>query len=170
MQEIFWYQTDWFWTIIKIGLLFFLLITGAAYYTLMERKWAAYFQDRFGPNRAGLWGIFQPLADGVKFLMKQETIPKNVDVYLFLLAPVISVTTAILLWGGIPFTPVIELPVEILGKKEIALQVANVNTGILLVFAISSLAVYGILLAGWSSNNKYSLLGSVRRAFSLSPI
>ena len=162
MQEILWYQSDWFWTIIKIVLLFSLIITGAAYYTLMERKWAGYFQDRFGPNRAGFWGILQPLADGIKFLFKQETIPRNVDVYLFLLAPAISVITAILLWGGIPFTPVIQLPVEVLGRKEIALQVANTNTGILLLFAISSLAVYGILLAGWSSNNKYSLLGSVR--------
>ncbi len=138
------------------------MITSAAYYTLMERKWAGYFQDRYGPNRAGFGGIFQPLADGVKFLMKQETIPRNVDVYLFLLAPAISVVTAILLWGSIPFTPVFNLPFEVLGKKEISLQVANVNTGILLIFAISSLSVYGILLAGWSSNNKYSLIGSVR--------
>ena len=162
MEDILWYQSDWFWTIIKIVLLFFLIMTGAAYYTLMERKWAGYFQDRYGPNRAGFGGIFQPLADGVKFLMKQETIPRNVDVYLFIFAPAISIITAILLWGSIPFTPVFNLPFEVLGKKEISLQVADVNTGILLIFAISSLSVYGILLAGWSSNNKYSLLGSVR--------
>ena len=162
MEDVIWYQTDWFWTIIKIALLFFLIITGAAYYTLMERKWAGYFQDRYGPNRAGFWGILQPLADGVKFLMKQETIPRNVDVYLFLLAPVISTTAAVLLWGSVPFTPVIHLPFEFLGRTEVSLQVANLNTGILFIFAISSLAVYGVLLAGWSSNNKYSLLGSVR--------
>ncbi len=157
-----WYQTDWFWTIIKILVLFMLIITGAAYYTLMERKWAGYFQDRYGPNRAGFWGIFQPLADGVKFLMKQETIPRNADIYLFLMAPAISVITAILLWGSIPFTPILHLPFEVLGREKISLQVANVNTGILLIFAISSLSVYGILLAGWSSNNKYSLLGAIR--------
>ncbi len=157
-----WYQTTLFLTIVKIALIFFILITGAAYYTLMERKWAGYFQNRYGPNRAGFWGILQPLADGIKFLTKQETIPKNVDTVLFIMAPMISVVTAILLWSTIPFTPVIPLPTPILGHNEISLQVTNVNTGVLLLFAISSLSVYGILLAGWSSNNKYSLLGSVR--------
>ena len=161
-SEIAWYQADWFWTVIKIALLFFFMITGAAYYTLMERKWAGYFQDRYGPNRAGLWGVFQPLADGIKFLTKMETIPRNADVVLFLMAPVISATTAVLLWATIPFTPVIQLPFEVLGRREVALQVTNVNSGILFLFAVSSLTVYGILLAGWSSNNKYSLLGSVR--------
>lgn len=165
MPELAWYQTEVFWTLIKIALIFFILITGAAYYTLMERKWAGYFQDRYGPNRAGFWGIFQPLADGVKFLTKQETIPKNVDVVLFLIAPIISVTTAVMLWAVIPFTPEIAVSPEtseLLGKDTFILQVTNVNSGILYIFAISSLAVYGIMLAGWSSNNKYSLMGSVR--------
>ncbi len=156
------YIPDILLTILKIGIIFFILITGAAYYTLMERKWAAYFQRRYGPNRAGLWGILQPLADGVKFLTKQETIPKNADIYLFLLAPAISMVTATLLWTAIPFTSLIHFPYEILGRQEIALQVTNPNTGVLLILTISSLAVYGVLLAGWSSNNKYSLLGSVR--------
>ena len=162
MIDIAWYQSDILWVCIKILVLFFLIITGAAYYTLMERKLAGYFQDRFGPNRAGFWGILQPLADGIKFLTKQETIPKNVDVFLFIMAPAIAVTVAVLLWGSVPFTPMITLPVEILGKKEVALQVLNPNTGFLLMAAIASLSVYGILLAGWSSNNKYALLGSVR--------
>ena len=162
MSEIVWYQSEILWVCIKILVLFFLIITGAAYYTLMERKWAGYFQDRFGPNRAGFWGILQPLSDGIKFLTKQETLPRNVDVVLFLMAPAISVTVAVMLWASVPFTPLIQLPIEILGKKDFILQVMNPNTGFLLMAAIASLSVYGILLAGWSSNNKYSLLGSVR--------
>ncbi|MDH5720388.1 MAG: NADH-quinone oxidoreductase subunit NuoH [Spirochaetia bacterium] len=157
-----WYQSEILWSLIKILVLFFLIITGAGYYTLMERKGAGYFQLRYGPNRAGIWGIFQPLADGIKFLLKQETLPKHVDVYLFLLAPAISVITAVLLWSTIPFTPLIDLPFEVLGKSQVALQVLNPGSGILLLFAISSLSVYGVMLAGWSSNNKYSLLGAVR--------
>ncbi|MDH5716151.1 MAG: NADH-quinone oxidoreductase subunit NuoH [Spirochaetia bacterium] len=157
-----WYESEIIWVLIKILLLFFVIITGAGYYTLMERKGAGYFQLRYGPNRAGIFGIFQPLADGIKFLLKQETLPKNVDIYLFLAAPAISVITAVLLWSSIPFTPLIKLPVEVLGKSEVNLQVLNPNSGLLFLFAISSLSVYGILLAGWSSNNKYSLLGAVR--------
>ncbi len=156
------YIPELLWVVAKIGILFFIIITGAAYYTLMERKWAGYFQDRYGPNRAGFWGILQPLADGIKFLTKQETIPRNVDTILFVLAPALSLITAILLWATIPFTPVLPLPFMILGHTEIAFQVTNINTGILFIFAISSLSVYGILLAGWSSNNKYSFLGAVR--------
>ncbi|MCS6984442.1 MAG: NADH-quinone oxidoreductase subunit NuoH [Leptospiraceae bacterium] len=160
-----WYQSEIFWTVVKIALTFFVLITGAAYYTLMERKWAGYFQDRYGPNRAGWGGFFQPLADGIKFLTKMETIPRNVDTVLFLLAPAVSVVSAILLWAAIPFTPVLNLGPKaepILGSQQFILQTLNPNAGILFVFAIGSLAVYGIMLAGWSSNNKYSLLGSVR--------
>lgn len=161
-----WYQSEILWTAVKIILLFLVMITGAAYYTLMERKWAAYIQDRYGPNRAGFWGILQPLADGIKFLTKQETIPRNVDVWLFILAPALAVITSILLWSVIPFTPALKnLPAavtELTGQKEFIFQVANPNSGVLFMSAISSLAVYGILLAGWSSNNKYALIGSVR--------
>lgn len=163
MNEM-WYHSEVFWVLIKIVAIFFVLITGAAYYTLMERKWAGYFQDRYGPNRAGLWGIFQPLADGIKFLTKQETLPRNIDLYLFLMAPIISMVTAVLLWSAVPFTPTFssETIKQVTGNEEFIAQVTNPNSGILFIFAVSSLAVYGILLAGWSSNNKYSLLGSVR--------
>src|SRR5690348_9823612 len=102
-----WYQSEILWVIIKILILFGAMMTGAAYYTLLERKWAGYIQDRFGPNRAGLWGLLQPLADGIKFMTKQETIPRNADKWIFVLAPALSMTTAIMLWAAIPFTPVL---------------------------------------------------------------
>lgn len=161
----YWYQTDIFWVIVKIVILLAVMMTGAAYYTLAERRWAGFFQDRLGPNRAGPWGLFQPLADGIKFILKMETFPRNVDIVLFLIAPIISLSTALLLWAAIPFTPDFPLTgkvAEITGQESFALQVANPNSGILYMFAVSSLAVYSILLAGWSSNNKYSLLASVR--------
>ncbi|MCX7631721.1 MAG: NADH-quinone oxidoreductase subunit NuoH [Turneriella sp.] len=161
-----WYQSEVLWVCVKFFILFGAMMTGAAYYTLMERKWAGYIQDRYGPNRAGLWGILQPLADGVKFLTKQETIPRNADPWLFVLAPAISMTTAILLWAAIPFTPVFsQIPdtlKDLTGKTSFALQVMNPSGGLLYMSAIASLAVYGIMLAGWSSNNKYALLGSLR--------
>lgn len=161
-----WYHSEILWVIIKIVILFGAMITGAAYYTLLERKWAGYIQDRYGPNRAGLWGLLQPLADGIKFLTKQETIPRNADAWLFVLAPALSMTTAIMLWAAIPFTPVFtNLPdfVETAtGNKTFVFQVMNPSGGLLYMSAVASLAVYGIMLAGWSSNNKYALLGSVR--------
>ncbi|MBS0619546.1 MAG: NADH-quinone oxidoreductase subunit NuoH [Spirochaetes bacterium] len=161
-----WYQSDIFWVIVKIIILFGAMITGAAYYTLLERKWAGYIQDRFGPNRAGLWGILQPLADGIKFMTKQETIPKNADKWLFIFAPAISMTAAILLWAAIPFTPVFKQVPEFVrnatGQQDFVFQVMNPSGGLIYMTAIASLSVYGIMLAGWSSNNKYALLGAVR--------
>jgi len=161
-----WYQSDIFWVIVKIIILFGAMITGAAYYTLLERKWAGYIQDRFGPNRAGLWGILQPLADGIKFMTKQETIPRNADKWLFILAPAISMTAAIMLWAAIPFTPVFKHVPEFVrnatGKQDFVFQVMNPSSGLIYMTAIASLSVYGIMLAGWSSNNKYALLGAVR--------
>jgi len=161
-----WYHSEILWVIIKILILFGAMMTGAAYYTLMERKWAGYMQDRFGPNRAGLWGILQPLADGIKFLTKQETIPKNADKVLFVLAPALSMVTAIMLWAAIPFSPVFNQVTDtvknITGSREFVFQVMNPSGGLIYMSAIASLAVYGIMLAGWSSNNKYALLGSVR--------
>jgi NADH-quinone oxidoreductase subunit H len=161
-----WYHSEILWVVIKIVILFGAMMTGAAYYTLLERKWAGYIQDRFGPNRAGLWGLLQPLADGIKFLTKQETIPRNADKWIFVLAPALSMTTAIMLWAAIPFTPVFtNLPGfvrEATGQRDFVFQIMNPNGGLLYMSAIASLAVYGIMLAGWSSNNKYALLGSVR--------
>ncbi|HMV44302.1 MAG TPA: NADH-quinone oxidoreductase subunit NuoH [Leptospiraceae bacterium] len=158
------------WTLIliwalKSGLLFFIIITGCAYYTLAERVVSAFIQDRRGPNRAGPAGLLQPLADGIKFLTKEEVFPVNVNKVMYLIAPAISIVCAILAWSIIPFGGTIPLPpllANAVGFPSIDLQVANPNTGILFMFAISSLSVYGIILAGWSSNNKYSLLGGIR--------
>ena len=158
------------WTLIlvwalKSGILFFIIITACAYYTLSERVVAAFIQDRRGPNRAGPAGLFQPLADGIKFLTKEEIFPTNVNKGMYLIAPAISIICAILAWSIVPFGGTIPLPpllANAVGFPTIDLQIANPNTGILLMYAISSLSVYGIILAGWSSNNKYSLMGGIR--------
>ncbi|TGK28984.1 NADH-quinone oxidoreductase subunit NuoH [Leptospira gomenensis] len=153
-----------FW-LLKSGLFFFILITACAYYTLAERKVAGFIQDRKGPNRAGFWGLLQPLADGIKFLTKEEVFPTQVNKVMYLIAPAISMTCAIMAWSIVPFGGQIPLPSwlqEATGLGVLDLQIANPDTGILFLFAISSLAVYGIIIAGWASNNKYSLLGAIR--------
>lgn len=150
---------------IKSGLLFFIIITACAYYTLAERRFSGFIQDRKGPNRAGPFGIFQPLADGIKFLTKEEVFPIHVNKIMYLIAPAISVSCAIMAWSVIPFGGTIPLPeglAKVVGFDKIDFQVANPDTGILFLLAISSLAVYGVILAGWSSNNKYSLMGGIR--------
>ena len=159
---------DWtlllFW-FLKSILFFVILITGCAYYTLAERKVAGFIQDRKGPNRAGPLGILQPLADGIKFLSKEEIFPKNVDKVTYLLAPAISMICAIMSWSIVPLGGSIPLPDWVFaqtGLRNLNLQIANPDTGILFLFAVASISVYGVILAGWSSNNKYSLLGGVR--------
>lgn len=151
--------------LIKSLLFFFIIITGCAYYTLAERVVAGFIQDRRGPNRAGPAGLLQPLADGIKFLTKEEIFPINVNKGMYLVAPAISLTCAIMLWAVVPFGGAVPLPdalADLVGFKMLDLQIVNPNTGILFMFAFSSLAVYGMILAGWSSNNKYSLLGGIR--------
>ncbi|MDV6235703.1 NADH-quinone oxidoreductase subunit NuoH [Leptospira ellisii] len=153
-----------FW-LLKSGLFFFILITACAYYTLAERKVAGFIQDRKGPNRAGFWGLLQPLADGIKFLTKEEVFPTQVNKVMYLIAPAISMTCAIMAWSVVPLGGQLPLPSwlqEATGLSVLDLQIANPDTGILFLFAISSLAVYGIIIAGWASNNKYSLLGAIR--------
>ncbi len=150
---------------IKSGLFFFILITGCAYYTLAERRFAGFIQDRKGPNRAGPFGLLQPVADGIKFLTKEEIFPSQVNKLMYLAAPVISISCAIMAWAVVPLGGSIPLPPAIadsVGFPVLDLQIVNPNTGILFMFAISSLAVYGVILAGWSSNNKYSLMGGIR--------
>jgi len=151
------------WEIIyKIVFLFIILgitLLVAMYSTYAERKVAAFLQDRKGPNRAGPFGLLQPLADGVKMFMKEEIIPLTANRTLFILGPAIAMTTALLTgvvipWGG-------DL---IINGHKVSLQVADLDIGILYIFAMVSIGVYGIMLGGWASNNKYALLGSVRAA------
>ena len=146
--------------IILIHVVFFALQISAAVLVLAERKVAAFSQQRLGPYRVGWWGILQPLADILKLLFKEELRPKAADFWLFYLAPVISATTAFAAFVVIPFGP----PTDFFGllPEPINLQGMDVNVAVLIVFAITSMGVYGIVLAGWASNSKYSLLGGLR--------
>ncbi|MDR7547772.1 MAG: NADH-quinone oxidoreductase subunit H, partial [Armatimonadota bacterium] len=147
---------------VKSAILILALLTAFAYMTLLERRLLGKFQVRYGPNRVGPFGLLQPLADGVKLLFKESFRPAQVDVLVYLVAPAISMTTALLVYAVIPFGP----EVSLFGRR-VALYLADVNVGILLVLAASSIGVYGIILGGWSSNNKYSLLGSLRSSAQL---
>ena len=125
--------------------------------TLAERKLCAWIQQRVGPNRVGPWGLLQPVADGLKLIFKEDIIPNHVDKFLYVLAPIISVTAAMLAISVIPFGNKITI-----GGREIGLYILDTNVGILVFLAISSLAVYGFAIGGFASNNKYSMLGAIR--------
>jgi NADH-quinone oxidoreductase subunit H len=142
---------------VKSLLIIGILLTGFAYMTLFERKVAARIQIRYGPNRVGPFGLLQPLADGIKLFFKEDVRPLGADRWVYLLAPCISVVVALVAFAVIPVGP----PIEI-GGRVIPLYLSDASIGILFVLAIGSLGVYGIALAGWSSNNKYSLLGGIR--------
>jgi NADH-quinone oxidoreductase subunit H len=155
-------QIDWFFLIEKIALITVILLTSlgiAAYATWGERKVAAIMQDRIGPARAGIFGLLQPLADGAKLFFKEEIIPQNSTKIIFILGPALFMTTALMTSAIIPWGPDLEL-----FGRTISLQVADINVGMLFVFGVVSLGVYGIMLGGWSSNNKFSLLSSIRAA------
>ena len=142
---------------VKIMVVFGLYMVGVAFLTLAERKLAAWFQDRRGPNRAGPGGILQPVADGIKNFMKEETNPAAADRWLFLIAPALAFIPAMLTWAVLPLASSLPTPWGL-----IDMAVAPLPVGFLFTLAISSLGVYGIVLAGWSSNNKYALLGGLR--------
>lgn len=145
---------------IKSIILIFIVIGGFAYVTLFERRALARIQVRIGPNRAGPWGILQPMADGIKLIFKEELIPDRADKVVFVLAPVLTVVPALIILAVIPFGTSISL-----FGRTISLSLAgDVNVGVLYIMAIASIAVYGIALAGWSSNNKYALMGGLRAA------
>lgn len=131
----------------------------AMYSTYFERKVAAFMQDRIGPNRAGPMGLLQPLADGVKLFFKEEIVPKFSSKFLFILGPCLAMITAIMVSAVIPWGNKLDL-----FGRQITLQIADVNIGILYIFAVLSLGVYGIMIGGWASNNKFSLLGAMRAA------
>lgn len=143
--------------IVKALLIIVLLQAAFGYMTLLERKLLARFQFRPGPNRVGPFGLFQPLADGLKLLMKEEIIPSGVDKLVFLIAPLISLLGALLAFAVIPFGA----PIQVFGQT-VPLEMAGPNLGLLYVFAVASLGVYGIVLGGWASQNKYGLLGGLR--------
>lgn len=131
----------------------------AMYSTYFERKVAAFIQDRRGPNRAGPFGLLQPLADGVKLFFKEEIVPDFSSRFLFILGPCLAMITAIMVSAVIPWGDTVHL-----FGREISLQVADFNVALLYIFAVVSMGVYGIMIGGWASNNKYSLLGAMRAA------
>jgi NADH-quinone oxidoreductase subunit H len=133
------------------------LTVGFAYVTWYERRLLAIIQTRIGPNRVGKFGLLQPVADAVKLIFKEELIPANVDKIIFILAPVITVIPALIVLAVIPWGESIQL-----FGRTIDLYVADVNVGIVYIMAVTSISIYGIALAGWSSNNKYALLGGLR--------
>lgn len=144
---------------ILVAVIFGISLVIAMYSTYAERKVAAYLQDRLGPDRAGPFGILQPLADGVKMFMKEEIIPASSSKWLFIVGPGLAllcacIGTAVIPWGS---------PMEI-GGKTVPLQVADINVGVLYIFGVVSLGVYGVMIGGWASNNKYSLLSAIRAA------
>jgi NADH-quinone oxidoreductase subunit H len=138
------------WTLIKIVLLVVPLMLGVAYLTYAERKIIGWMQVRIGPNRVGFYGLLQPIADAVKLLMKEIIIPSGANKGLFILGPILVIAPALAAWAVIPFTDTLVL--------------ANINAGLLYVMAITSMGVYGVIIAGWASNSKYAFLGAMRSA------
>ena len=145
-------------SLVKIVVLLFLVLTTLAYLSWFERKVVAHIQSRWGPYYVGAHGLLQPLADGMKFLFKEDLTPPGADRLIFVLAPMLALTLAITTLALIPFGPA---TITILGHPT-QLVIANVDIGLLFLFAITSIGVYGVALAGWSSNSKYPLLGSLR--------
>lgn len=141
----------------KILLIFLVIMTVAAYLVYAERKLLGWIQERIGPNRAGPYGLLQPLADGIKLLTKEDSKPAGADKWLFYLAPAMAAIPAIMIFAVIPFG----MPFTLFGR-QVEMQVADLNVGLLLFIAFSSIAVYGVALGGWASNSKYALLGSIR--------
>ena len=148
-----------FLLIMKLAAVLGVLLVMAAYLVWVERKFLARLQIRYGPNRAWKYGLLQPLADTVKMLTKEDTVPDGADRPIFLLAPAIVAGTALLMFAVVPFGRDLSL----LGQK-IPMVITDLNIGLLFVFALSSLGVYGVALGGWASNSKYSLLGGIRGA------
>lgn len=166
--------------VIKVGLMIGGLMTAAAYFVLLERRIAAWTQDRVGPNRVGaplslfgfkdlrLWGLGQPAADGIKFITKEEYTPAHVDKRLYLLAPISILTAALAVFAAVPVGSSLPLPESWgLGEKVELVVAPNMDVGLIFIFALSSIAVYGVILGGWASNNKYSFLGGLRSSAQL---
>jgi NADH-quinone oxidoreductase subunit H len=138
------------WTLLKIVLIIAPLLLAVAYLTFWERKVIGWMQVRIGPNRVGPWGLIQPIADGLKLLLKEVVIPTGSDKGVFLIAPMFAFAPALAAWAVVPFTDTLVL--------------ANVNASLLYIMSITSIGVYGIILSGWASNSKYAFLGGMRSA------
>jgi NADH-quinone oxidoreductase subunit H len=145
-------------TLVKIAILLFVVLTVNAYLTWFERKVVAHIQSRWGPHRVGPHGLLQPLADGLKFLFKEDPTPAGADKFVYFLAPLLALALALTSLAVIPFGPD---PIHVFGR-DIYLGITDLNIGILALFAVTALGVYGVALAGWSSNSKYPLLGGLR--------
>jgi len=153
--------------LVKIGILLGVVFTTVAYLTFMERRVSAMIQDRLGPNRVGPLGLLQPLADGIKFMWKEEFIPASADRTLFAIAPALILVPALLIFAVIPVGGEVTIPAFTLFGLHIqetttSLQIIDLNVGILYILGMTSIAVYGIALGGWSANNKFTLLGGIR--------
>ncbi|MCY4780833.1 NADH-quinone oxidoreductase subunit NuoH [Sphingobacterium sp. UT-1RO-CII-1] len=145
--------------LILVTIIFVISLVIAMYSTLAERKVAGFMQDRLGPDRAGFKGILQPLCDGGKFFFKEEIIPAGAHKSLFVLGPTLTIITACITSAVIPWGQTLTI-----GDRAIVLQVADINVGVLYIFGVVALGVYGIMLGGWASNNKFSLMGAIRAA------
>lgn len=143
--------------LIKGFVLVLVLLGGFAYLTLYERKALARIQVRIGPNRAGPWGILQPIADAIKLIFKEELIPAKADKLLFILAPVVTLVPALVITAVVPWGSEV-----MMFGRVITLYIADINVGVLYIMSVASISVYGVVLAGWSSNNKYAMMGGLR--------
>ena len=152
------FQNQFGFSLLFMAVLLGVIMTAVAYCILLERKISAWVQDRVGPNRVGPGGLLQPLADGVKFLLKEDIISGNVDRRIFILAPAIAFVVAIVGFAVIPWGGSLDLG----GESSVLVQVASVDIGLLYLLAVGSLSVYGVVLGGWASNNKFSFYGGMR--------
>ncbi len=150
------------WSVLKVAVVTVVMLLAVAYTVLLERKLVGRIQNRWGPSRVGPFGLLQPLVDGAKSFLKEDIIPTGVYRPLYLIAPILALGCALISIGVVPFG----VPVSVAGSPPL-FQIANVNIGLLVILAVTSIGVYGIALAGWSSNSKYSLLGALRSSAQL---
>jgi NADH-quinone oxidoreductase subunit H len=143
-------------------ILFVVLLTGFAYTTVLERRFLAFLQARVGPNRAGPYGLLQPVADGIKLIFKEDITPAHAQKVVFWIAPMVKTVPALIVLAVVPFGPKIAVPWFDGKWYRLSQGLVDVNVGVLWLMGITSIGIYGIVLAGWSSNNKYAMLGGLR--------